>query len=350
MTNKQTDADVTIEGNDIALNKLASGENFNAKSEPLVTHMYTADPSAHVFNGKLYVYPSHDIETTQGQSDDGDHFAMSDYHVFSLEKPFGQVTDHGNALDVKNVKWAEKQMWAPDAAEKDGKFYLYFPAKAYDGIFRIGVAVSDNPEGPFIAENNYIQGTYSIDPAVYQDNNDYYLYFGGIMGGQLQCWKDGKFGEEVYPKADEPALKPLMAKLDDSMTALEHELVEVDIIDENGELLKAGDEERRYFEGPWVHKHNNLYYFSYSTGTTHKIAYATSESPYGPFAYRGTILEPVIGWTTHHSVVQYQGKWYLFYHDSSLSQGQTHLRCIKMIELQHNEDGTIETVHPYGEW
>ena len=156
MTNKQTDADVTIEGNDIALNKLASGENFNVKSEPLVTHMYTADPSAHVFNGKLYVYPSHDIETTQGQSDDGDHFAMSDYHVFSLEKPFGQVTDHGNALDVKNVKWAEKQMWAPDAAEKDGKFYLYFPAKAYDGIFRIGVAVSDNPEGPFIAENNYI--------------------------------------------------------------------------------------------------------------------------------------------------------------------------------------------------
>ncbi|WP_299142800.1 glycoside hydrolase family 43 protein [uncultured Vibrio sp.] len=348
MTNKPTDSDLTVEGNGTALTKLASGEALNAKSAPLVTHMYTADPSAHVFNDKLYVYPSHDIETEQGQSDDGGHFAMSDYHVFSLEKPFGKVTDHGNALDVKDVKWAEKQMWAPDAAEKDGKYYLYFPAKAYDGIFRIGVAVGDHPEGPFVAEENYIQGTYSIDPAVFQDNKDYYLYVGGIMGGQLQCWRDGEFGEERYPDADQPALKPLMAKLDDSMTELAHELVEVDIVDENGELLKAGDEERRYFEGPWVHKHNDLYYFSYSTGTTHKIAYATSESPYGPFTYQGTILEPVIGWTTHHSVVQYQGKWYLFYHDSSLSEGQTHLRCMKMIELQHNEDGSIETIFPYG--
>ena len=123
--------------------------------------------------------------------------------------------------------------------------------------------------------------------------------------------------------------------------------LEIDILDENGELLLAGDIDRRYFEGPWMHKHNGIYYFSYSTGDSHKIVYATSDSPYGPFNYQGVILEPVIGWTTHHSIAKFEGKWYLFYHDSSLSGGQTHLRNIKMTELTHNDDNVIETIKPY---
>lgn len=323
-------------------------DTLKAISSPLVTHMYTADPSAHVFNGKIYIYPSHDIETEQPLTMNGDHFDMRDYHVFSLDRPFGTVTDHGNALDIQDVKWAERQMWAPDAAQKEGKYYLYFPAKNYDGIFHIGVAVSDKPEGPFIAEETHIQGSYSIDPAVFEDSDhQYYLYFGGISGGQLQNWRDGQYGEEKYPANDEPALLPLVAKLADNMLDLDEEVREVEILDENGELLRAGDTDRRYFEGPWLHKHNDTYYFSYSTGDTHKIVYATSTSPYGPFTYQGVILEPVIGWTTHHSIAQYQGKWYLFYHDSSLSGGQTHLRNIKMTELTHNEDGSINTIQPY---
>ncbi|MFA0069752.1 glycoside hydrolase family 43 protein [Vibrio breoganii] len=317
-------------------------------SSPLVTHMYTADPSAHVFNGKIYIYPSHDIETDQPLNDNGDHFDMRDYHVISLDQPFGKATDHGNALDVKDVKWAERQMWAPDAAEKDGKYYLYFPAKNAEGIFHIGVAVADQPEGPFTPEETHIQGTYSIDPAVFQDeDNQYYLYIGGLWGGQLQNWRDNQYGEEIFPQDHELALLPKVAKLADNMVDLAETPRDIEILDENGDLLLAGDTDRRYFEGPWLHKHNDTYYFSYSTGDTHKIVYATSESPYGPFTYQGVILEPVLGWTTHHSIAEFEGKWYLFYHDSTLSGGQTHLRNIKMTELINNEDGSIQTITPY---
>ncbi|PMO58646.1 alpha-N-arabinofuranosidase [Vibrio breoganii] len=317
-------------------------------SSPLVTHIYTADPSAHVFNGKIYIYPSHDIETDQPLNDNGDHFDMRDYHVISLDQPFGKATDHGNALDVKDVKWAERQMWAPDAAEKDGKYYLYFPAKNAEGIFHIGVAVADQPEGPFTPEETHIQGTYSIDPAVFQDeDNQYYLYIGGLWGGQLQNWRDNQYGEEIFPQDHELALLPKVAKLADNMVDLAETPRDIEILDENGDLLLAGDTDRRYFEGPWLHKHNDTYYFSYSTGDTHKIVYATSESPYGPFTYQGVILEPVLGWTTHHSIAEFEGKWYLFYHDSTLSGGQTHLRNIKMTELIHNEDGSIQTITPY---
>ena len=326
---------------------LARANSLKPISPPLVKHMYTADPSAHVFNDRIYVYPSHDIETDQPLNDDGDHFDMSDYHVFSLDESLEEVTDHGLALDVKDVKWAERQMWAPDAAEKDGKYYLYFPAKNAQGVFHIGAAVSDSPAGPFKAEETHIEGTFSIDPAVYQDNQDYYLYFGGIWGGQLQRWTQGEYGEDNYPADDQASLMPKMAKLAKDMVSLEEQPRDVLIVDENGEPLKAGDTERRYFEGPWVHKHNNVYYLSYSTGDTHKIVYAISDSPYGPFKYQGVILEPVLGWTTHHSIVQYQGKWYLFYHDSTLSGGQTHLRSIKMTELHHNADGSIQTIKPY---
>ncbi|MGO1297936.1 MAG: glycoside hydrolase family 43 protein [Vibrio sp.] len=349
MTDSKTETTELSDAERITQLDLARADTLTAISQPLVKHMYTADPSAHVFNNHIYVYPSHDIETNTPLNDDGDHFAMSDYHVFSLDESLDVVTDHGAALDVKDVKWAERQMWAPDAAEKEGKYYLYFPAKNAQGVFHIGAAVADCPEGPFCAEESHIEGTFSIDPAVFQDNDDYYLYFGGIWGGQLQKWTHDEFGLDDYPADDAPALMPKMAKLADDMVSLDEHARDIVIVDEDGTPLTAGDTDRRYFEGPWVHKNNGVYYFSYSTGDTHKIVYATGSSPYGPFKYQGVILEPVLGWTTHHSIVQYKGKWYLFYHDSSLSGGQTHLRSIKMAELHHNEDGSIEPIPPYFE-
>jgi hypothetical protein len=144
-----------------------------AISQPLVTHIYTADPSAHVFDGKIYVYPSHDIEAGIPFNDNGDHFGMEDYRVLSMDSPDSPATDHGVALHVKDVPWAERQMWAPDAARKDGKYYLYFPAKKADGIFQIGVAVGDTPEGPFTPEPTPIEGSYSIDPAVFEDQGEH---------------------------------------------------------------------------------------------------------------------------------------------------------------------------------
>lgn len=324
-------------------------DTLNAISEPLVTDIYTADPSAHVFNGTLYIYPSHDIESGVPQDDLGSHFDMKDYHVFSMESIPGPVTDHGVALDIKDVPWAGRQMWAPDAAEKDGTYYLYFPVKDKEDIFRIGVASSDSPTGPFTAEPEPIEGTFSMDPAVYKDDDgSYYLYFGGIWGGQLQRWEGEEYNpKDEYPTGDAPAILPKMAKLNPDMKSLAEAVKDVQILDQNGDLLKAEDNNRRFFEAAWVHKYNDKYYFSYSTGDTHFIAYAIGDNPYGPFTYQGVILNPVIGWTNHHSIVEFNGKWYLFYHDSTLSGGQTHLRNIKVTELTHKADGTIETIDPY---
>ncbi|MFB9864778.1 glycoside hydrolase family 43 protein [Rufibacter immobilis] len=330
-------------------NTSASADSADAKylSQPLVRDMYTADPSAHVFNGKIYIYPSHDIDAGTPENDNGDHFDMRDYHVFSMDSINGKVTDHGVALDVKDVKWAARQMWAPDAAYKNGKYYFYFPAKDPQNVFRIGVATSTSPTGPFKPEPTPIAGSYSIDPAVYTDEDGTsYMYFGGIWGGQLQRWATGKYDSTAAPEPTTGnALLPKMAKMRADMLGFDGPVKDVQLLDKNGKPFPASDHERRFFEAAWVHKYNGKYYFSYSTGDTHNIAYAIGDSPAGPFTYQGVILKPVQGWTNHHSIVESNGKWYLFYHDTQLSN-KTYLRNIKVTELTHNPDGTIQTINP----
>lgn len=320
-----------------------------AISTDLVEHIYTADPSAHVFDGRIYIYPSHDIDAGIPFNDNGDHFGMEDYHVLSLAAPGEPVTDHGVALHVNDVPWATRQMWAPDAAQKGEQFYLYFPAKKADGIFQIGVAVSDSPTGPFTPQPEPIAGSYSIDPAVFADDDgEYYLYFGGIWGGQLQHYRDNQWhADHQEPAAAEQALGPRVARMRDDLLEFAEAPREILILDENGQPLLAGDTARRFFEASWLHKYQGKYYFSYSTGDTHLLCYAIGDNPYGPFVYQGHILEPVVGWTTHHSIAEFEGKWYLFYHDSILSGGVTHLRSIKMAELQYDAAGRIVPLKPY---
>jgi hypothetical protein len=314
---------------------------------PLVTHLYTADPSAHVFEGKLYIYPSHDRETDIAFNDNGDQYDMVDYHVLSLDHVGGKVTDHGVALKAEDVPWVSKQLWAPDAAARNGKYYLYFPARDKQGIFRIGVAVSEVPYGPFRPQPDPIEGSYSIDPAAFVDEDGKaYLYFGGIWGGQLQCWTSGKFdpsktGPQEPRGKDVPALFPRVAQLSEDMLSFASPVKEVRILDEDGKPLASDDHYRRFFEAAWMHKYNGKYYFSYSTGDTHYLVYATGYSPWGPFTYQGRMLEPVLGWTTHHSIAEFQGKWYLFYHDCSLSGGIDYLRSVKMREIFYDAEGRI---------
>lgn len=321
------------------------------QNEPLVTHIYTADPSAHVFEDKIYIYPSHDLDHDGEDNDDGDQYKMEDYHILSMDDVDAPCVDNGEALHMKDVPWVSGQMWAPDAAFKNGKYYLYFPARDKNGIFRIGVATSDRPEGPFKPEESFILGSFSIDPAVLvDDDNKAYIYFGGLWGGQLESWMTNNFTKDfVEPAADAPMVGPRVAELSDDMLSLKEIPQEILIVDEDGNPIKAGDEDRRYFEGPWMHKYNGKYYLSYSTGTTHYLVYAIGDTPKGPFTYKGRILEPVIGWTTHHSIVEFKGKWYLFYHDSSMSNGVNHLRCVKFRELKYNDDGTIIPMKPYEE-
>lgn len=315
---------------------------------PLFTDVFYADPSAHVFNGKLYIYPSHDIENNIKPDDNGSQYAMEDYHVLSIDDFNSACIDNGQALHMKDVPWVKRQMWAPDAAYKNGKYYLYFPAKDKDDIFRIGVATSSSPTGPFTAEKNYIEGSFSMDPAVFTDSDGKsYMYFGGLMGGQLQNWATGKFDKNArLPIGSQVALVPKIAELNDDMLSFKAQPKDISIVDENGKPLIAKDEKRRFFEAVWVHKYNDNYYLSYSTGTTHYIAYAMSKSPTGPFTYKGVILEPVKkGWTTHHSIVQFNDKWYLFYHDATVS-GVDNKRSLKYSELEYNSDGTIKTITP----
>ncbi len=316
------------------------------KARYLFPSDYMADPSANVFNGRLYIYPSHDWDSGEAFDDDGGHFQMKDYHVLSLEDvENGEVTDHGEVLAVKDIPWASRQLWDNDVVEKDGKYYMVYCAKDKNGVFHLGIAVSDCPEGPFTPQADPIRGSYSIDPCVFKDDDGaIYTYFGGIWGGQLQRYKDNQaLSVEHLPEGDEPALPSRVARMTDDMLQFAEEPRAVLVVDDNGEPLKASDP-HRFFEASWMHKMNGKYYFSYSTGDTHFLCYAVGDNPYGPFTYKGVILEPVVGWTTHHSIVEYKGKWYLFHHDCVPSEGKTWLRSVKVKELDIDADGNIRTM------
>ena len=306
---------------------------------------YMADPSVHIFNDRVYIYPSHDWECENVENDNGDQYVMKDYHVLSTDDPMnGEVIDHGCALKLEDIPWAGRQMWDNDCQEKDGKYYMYFPLKDKCDIFRIGVAVADCPEGPFIPQPDPIRGSYSMDICVLKDGEDYLIYFGGLWGGQLQRYKDNKALESAYlPEGEVPALPSRVVKLTDDMLQWAEEPKPVYVVDEEGNPLKANDP-HRFFEASWEHKHNGKYYFSYSTGDSHLLCYAIGDNPYGPFTYKGVILTPVVGWTTHHSILEYKGKTYLFHHDSVPSGGKSWLRSLKVCELTYNEDGTIQTI------
>jgi len=318
----------------------------NIERQPLVTDLYTADPSAHVFNGKIYIYPSHDQTVYEREYEGADKYDMKDYHVYVMPDTKTFPEDLGCVLKLEDVPWAGKQLWAPDCVEKDGKYYFVFPAKDKEGFFRIGIAIGDSPGGPFKPEPNYLKGTYSIDPCMFPDTDGkYYLIFGGLQGGQLDQYIDNKWSaDNKEPKGSEPARMPKIALMKYNMLELAEEPRDLIIVDEKGNYITSEDSKRRFFEAAWIFKKDDLYYFTYSTGSTHLLCYSISKSVYGPYTYRGVLLTPVLGWTTHHSVLEFNGKWYMFYHDSELS-GENHKRNIKFTSLEFKENGDIITIN-----
>lgn len=294
--------------------------NVALAQNPLINSQFTADPTAKVFNNRVYVYPSHDILATKGKGRVG-WFAMEDYHVFSSAN-LSDWTDHGMIVTQNEVPWVKPDsysMWAPDCIERNGKYYFYFPSNPKDTLtygkgFTIGVAVADKPEGPFKPETNPIKGVRGIDPNVFIDKDGQaYLY-----------WSGGN----IYA-----------AKLTANMLELDSEVKTL------GDLPTKGLK-----EGPFMFERNGIYYLTYPhvENKIERLEYAISDNPMGPFKFTGVIMdESETGcWTNHHSMIEFKNQWYLFYHHNDYSPNFDKARSIRADSLSFNADGTIKKVIP----
>lgn len=290
---------------------------------PIIRNQFSADPSARVFNGRVYVFPSHDIPAPTNKPNlRKDWFCMEDYHVFSSGN-LVDWEDHGVILTQYQVPWVDSttySFWAPDCVEKNGKYYLYFPALRVPvdtsgrRMFAIGVAIADKPEGPYISQPEPIKGVFGIDPNVFIDNDGQaYLYW------SLR---------DIY-----------VAKLKDNMLELDSEPQIIQNLPQKG--LK---------EGPWVFERNGIYYltFPHVENTIERLEYAMAKNPMGPFIMAGVIVDesPMNCWTNHHSIIEYKGQWYLFYHQNHYSPHFDKNRSVCIDSLFFNSDGTIRKVIP----
>lgn len=285
---------------------------------PLIRNMYSADPSARVFGDSVYVFPSHDILATPGHGRVG-WFCMEDYHVYA-SKDLTEWKDHGPIVTQTAVPWTKPDgysMWAPDCIYRNGKYYFYFPAtpdSVYGRGFAIGMAVADHPWGPYIPQPTPIKNVHGIDPNVFIDKDGQaYLY-----------WSQGNiFG----------------AKLKDDMLELASEPVVFQDLPAKG--LK---------EGPYLFERKGHYYltFPHVENKTERLEYAMGNNPLGPFKMTGVIMDesPTGCWTNHHSVIQFNKQWYLFYHHNDYSPAFDKARSIRADSLAFNEDGTIKKVSP----
>ncbi len=281
---------------------------------PIIMDQFTADPSARVFEGKVYVYPSHDILANEERGRVG-WFCMEDYHVFSSDN-LSDWTDHGVIVSQNKVNWVDStsySMWAPDCIAKNGKYYFYFPSKPKTGrFFSIGVAVADKPYGPFTPQPEPIENVRGVDPNPFIDKDGQaYLYWSA---------------RNIY-----------MAKLKENMLELATEPQIIENLPDKG--LK---------EGPYVFERNGIYYLTYPhvQNKTERLEYAIGDNPMGPFKVTGVIMDesPSSCWTSHQSIIEFKSQWYLFYHDSDLSPNFDKNRSIRIDSLFFNEDGTIKKV------
>ena len=283
---------------------------------PIVQTQYTADPAPMVYNGKVYLYTSHD-------EDNSTWFVMNDWKLYTTEDMVNW-TDHGAVASYKVFSWAKGDAWAIQCIERNGKFYLYAPVTSKENNKpAIGVAVADSPFGPFIdplgkplAQLNFGD----IDPTVFvDDDKQAYLYWGN------------------------PLLK--YVKLNEDMISFNGEINKVPMV-EASFGKREGNTERPtlYEEGPWLYKRNNLYYLLWAGGPLPEhIGYSTSKSPLGPWKYEGTIMPAEGGsFTNHPGLVDYKGKTYFFYHNGALPKGGGFNRSVAVDELEFNKDGTIK--------
>jgi hypothetical protein len=288
--------------------------NITSAQNPIITHIYAADPSAHVWpndTNTLWLYTSHDTPGTNH------HATMFDYHVFSTTDLVNWI-DHGRVLSVDDVDWAVDYAWAIDAVYRHGRYYLIFCMHETEtGMFRTGIATSDVPQGPF-TNIGFIQGVeWGQDPAVFvDDDNRAYLYWGS--GGSCMA-----------------------AELNDDLLSIKPETK----VDLSKQLFEV-------FEGPWVHKYRGKYYLSYPAlpkgNWPEEMYYAMAEKPLGPFNFKGNYIPKFEGQagTNHGSIVKFKGKWIAFHHSAMVSGGKSEVRSLMADWLEYNADGTIKPIIP----
>ena len=322
----------------ILLSLLAVATLSVSAQNPIVRNQFTADPTARVFNGRVYLYPSHDIPAPSSVSKIAGHqasewFCMADYHVFSSDN-LTDWQDHGVIVSQEQVPWGKPDaysMWAPDCVEKGGKYYFYFPNAPKSGRgFAIGVATADSPTGPFRIAAEPIRGVMGIDPCVLVDNDGTaYLYWSGM----------GIRG----------------ARLKDNMTELDGELETVTF--PQGGTMQVGGQQMQglpdgFKEGPFAFRRGDWYYLTFpwvrKEKGTETLAYAMSRSPLGPWDFKGVFMAEHADscWTNHHSFVEYQGQWYLFYHHNDYSPLADKRRSACIERVTFRKDGTIQEVKP----
>jgi len=288
---------------------------FRADGNPIIRHKYTADPSAMVHKGKLYLYTGHDVCPLKEE-----RYVMKEWLVFSTDD-MKTWTEHTIPLRITDFAWAKGDAWASQVIERNGKFYWYVAVNhATIPGMSIGVAVSDSPTGPFkdakgaaiITNNATTEQTKiswdDIDPTVMiDDDGQAYLYW-----GNTQCY---------YVKLKE------------------------NMIDTIGPIV-AVTNLQRFTEAPWIHKYKGRYYLSYASEFPEKIVYAMSKKITGPWQYKG-ILNELAGNsnTNHQSIVSFKDKWYFIYHNGGANgNGSSFHRSVCIDRLYYNADGTMKRI------
>ena len=274
----------------------------NTDGNPVIRHIRTADPSAHIWkDGKVWMYTSHDMEDAENYD------TMDGYHAFS-STDMVNWKDHGEVLHSRDIPWGAKGwMWAPTAIYKNNKYYLLYPhsVKGTKEDMRCGVAVSHVPQGPF-KDIGWIEGVEGqwLDPCVFTDDDGKtYLYWG--------------------------VREPKVALLKDNLLELAEAPRTIDYGGTN------------FFEASYMHKRNGIYYFSFNAGIGG--FYGMADNPYGPFEYKGAINPKQR--QDHHSIAEYKGQNYFFYHVQDWNGGTKFRRNTCIEYLNYNDDGTIQEIY-----
>lgn len=308
----------------LALIALAAMATVSRADNPIVQTNYTADPAPTVVKDRLYVFTSHDEDVTVRN-----FFTMNDWKCYSTIDMVNW-TDHGTPFGYTSFTWARGDAWAGQIMERDGKFYYYVPVNKKNGGNCIGVGVADKPEGPYkdaIGKPLIDSASGNIDPTPFIDNDGQaYLYWGN------------------------PALK--YVKLNKDMVSYDQTIGNKGIVTvpltEESFGKRTGDAKRAtlYEEGPWLYKHNAIYYMVYAaSGIPENICYATGPSAEGPWTFKGVIMPTEGGsFTNHPGVVDFKGKSYLFYHNGALPGGGGYKRSVGIEEFTLNADGTFPTI------